>query len=187
MASGGSAGFNRSSATRNRPSFSSRWPTRLKRGWRWRPEVTFPACCTERTAALCESSRRLTHAGCVGRSGAQPHILNGAADGEVVKALPIVAGQTECAVQHIIEVAANAGAAHPRRLRRQIQGLADHSGFPEQSAIGCRAALSQDWLEPSQHPKAERTVGGNVLVAGKRPREIAQVALTQPVQRGGAF
>ena len=72
------------------------------------------------TLFLCESSRRITCEGRVGRSGAQPQVLDGAADGEVVEALPIVAGQTECAVQHIIEVAANTCAAPPRRLRRQI-------------------------------------------------------------------
>ena len=119
----------------------------------------------------------------IGWNGAQPQVLNWTANGEVIKALPIVTSQTERTVQHIIEVATNAGAANTGSLGSQIQGLADHSGFPEQFAISCRAAIPQDWLEPRQHPKAERTISGNVLVAGKRPREITQVALSQPVKR----
>ena len=106
----------------------------------------------------------------VRRRGAQSQILDWAADGEVVEALPVVAGQTERAVQHIIEVAADAGAANTRSLGRQIQGLADHSRFPEQFAISRRTALPQDRLEPSQHPQTERTIGGNVLMAGGCPR-----------------
>src|ERR1035441_6550432 len=54
----------------------------------------------------------------VGWSGAQPQILHGSADGEMVKALPVVAGQTERAVQHVIEVATDAGAANPGRFGR---------------------------------------------------------------------
>ena len=119
----------------------------------------------------------------IGWNGAQPQVLNWTANGEVIKALPIVTSQTERTVQHIIEVATNAGAANTGSLGSQIQGLADHSRFPEQFAISCRAAIPQDWLEPRQHPKAERTISGNVLVAGKRPREITQVALSQPVKR----
>jgi len=51
---------------------------------------------------------------------AQTRVFDRAADGEVVKALPIVAGQTECPVQHVIEIAADPGAAHPGGLGRQI-------------------------------------------------------------------
>ena len=115
-------------------------------------------------------------------NSAQPQILDWTANGEVVEALPIVAGQTERAVQHIIEVAANAGAANTGSLGSQIQGLADHSSFPEQFPVGCRAALPQDRLEPRQHSKAECAVGSNVLVAGERPRKITQIAPTQPIQ-----
>src|SRR5580765_701976 len=94
-------------------------------------------------------------------SGAQSQILDRTADGEVVEALPIVTVQTERSMQHIIEVTTNAGTANSRSLGRQIQGLADHSRFPEQFAISRRAAPPQDRLEPRQHPKAESTVGGN--------------------------
>ena len=119
----------------------------------------------------------------VRRCSAQPQILDGSADGEVIEALPIVPGQTERAVQHIIEVATNARAANPGSLGSQIQGLADHSGFPEQFALSRRAAFPQDRLEPRQHSEAERAIGGNVLMAGERPREITQVAPSQPIKR----
>ena len=56
----------------------------------------------------------------VGWNGAQTRILNWTADGEVIEALPIVAGQTECAVQHIVEVATNAGAANTGSFSSQI-------------------------------------------------------------------
>jgi len=52
-------------------------------------------------------------------------------DGEVVEALPIVTGQTERAVQQPIEVASQCRAASTCSLGSQIQGLADHSRFPE--------------------------------------------------------
>jgi hypothetical protein len=42
-----------------------------------------------------------------------------------------VTGQTERTVQYLIEVEANAGAARTGNLDSQIQGLADHSSFPE--------------------------------------------------------
>jgi hypothetical protein len=114
-------------------------------------------------------------------NGTQSQILDGTADGEVVEALPIVTGQTECAVQHLIEVAANAGAASTGSLGSQIQGLADHSSFPKQFPVGPCAALPQDRLEPRQHAKAERTVGSNILVAAESPREITQIPPTQPL------
>src|SRR5664279_5420920 len=101
------------------------------------------------------------------RNSAQPQILNRTADGEMIEALPIAASQTECAVQHIVEVTTNAGAANTGSFGSQIQGLANHSSFPKQFAISRRAALPQDWLEPRQHPKAEPTIGGNVLLAGE--------------------
>ena len=116
-------------------------------------------------------------------NGSQSHILDWTADGEVVEALPIVTGQTERTVQHLIEVAANAGAASTCSLGSQIQGLADHSRFPEQFPVGRRAALPQDRLKPRQHSKAESAVGSNVLVAGERSRKIPQIAPLQPIQR----
>ena len=51
---------------------------------------------------------------------AQPQILDGIADGEMIKTLPIVPCQTECAMQHIIKVATNARAAHPGGLGGQV-------------------------------------------------------------------
>ena len=72
-------------------------------------------------------------------NGSQSHIHDWTADGEVVEALPIVTGQTERAVQHLIEVAANAGAASTCSLGSQIQGLADYSRFPEQFPVDRRA------------------------------------------------
>ena len=62
---------------------------------------------------------------------AQPQILHRHADGEMIKALPVVPGQPQRIVQHIIEVAADVGAANPRGLGGQIQRLANHAGFPE--------------------------------------------------------
>src|ERR1017187_4245712 len=61
---------------------------------------------------LSNVSREMRIRGC----GAQPQILDRTADGEMVEALPIVVGHAERAVQHIIEVAANAGAAKTRSL-----------------------------------------------------------------------
>jgi hypothetical protein len=43
----------------------------------------------------------------VRRCRAQPQILNGSADGEVIKTPPIVPCQTERKMQHIIEVTTN--------------------------------------------------------------------------------
>ena len=63
--------------------------------------------------------------------GAQPQILQGCADREMIKALPVVPGQPERIVQHIIKIAANAGAANSGGLGGKIQGLANHSGFPK--------------------------------------------------------
>ena len=40
----------------------------------------------------------------VRRCCAQPQVLDGSTDGEVIKTLPIVPRQTERAMQHIIEV-----------------------------------------------------------------------------------
>src|ERR1017187_5599747 len=108
------------------------------------------------------------------RGRAQPQGLDGTADGEVIKTLPVVPRQTKRAMQHIIEIITNASAAHTGGLGGQIKRLADYSRFPEQLAPGRRAAFSQDWFEPRKHAKAERAVGGNVLLAGHGPREIAQ-------------
>ena len=116
-------------------------------------------------------------------NGSQSHILDWTAYGEVVEALPIVTGQTERAVQHLIEVAANAGAASTCSLGSQIQGLADHASFPEQFPVGGRAAFPQDRLEPSQHSEAESAVGGNVLMTRERPCKITQITLAQPIKR----
>ena len=88
----------------------------------------------------------------IGWNGAQPEIFNRTANGEVIKALPIVTSQTERAVQDIIEVTTNAGAANTGSLGCQIQGLTDHSRFPKQFTVCRRAALPQDWREPRQHP-----------------------------------
>jgi hypothetical protein len=111
-------------------------------------------------------------------TSAQPQILDWAANGEVVQALPTVARQTERAVQYFIEIAANAGAANTSSLGSQIEGLADHSSFPEQFPVGCCTTLPQDWFESRQHSQAECAVGSNVLVAGERPRKITQIAPT---------
>ena len=75
------------------------------------------------------------------RRGAQPQVLNGTADGEVIKALPIVARQTERVVQHIIQVASNARAAHTGCFGGQIQGLANYPSLPEQFAVNPRTGL----------------------------------------------
>src|SRR5271157_255633 len=83
---------------------------------------------------------------CIRRNRAQPQVLDWTADGEMIETLPIVAGQTERAVQHIIEVATNAGATNTGSLGSQIQCLADHSSFPKQFPVSRRAALPQDWL-----------------------------------------
>ena len=83
-------------------------------------------------------------------TSAQPQILDWAANGEVVQALPTVARQTERAVQYFIEIAANAGAANTSSLGSQIEGLADHSSFPEQFPVGCCTTLPQDWFESRQ-------------------------------------
>src|ERR1039457_2088215 len=118
----------------------------------------------------------------IGWNGSQSHILDWTADGEVVEALPIVTGQTERTVQHLIEVAANAGAASTCSLGSQIQGLADHSRLPEQFPVGSRTALPQDRLDPRQHSQAESTVGSNVLGAGECSRKTPQTAPPQPIQ-----
>ena len=68
----------------------------------------------------------------------------------MIKALPGVAVQAKRAVQHIIEVATDAGAPNPGRFGRQIQGLANHSRFPEQFPVSGRAAFAQDRREPRQ-------------------------------------
>jgi hypothetical protein len=54
------------------------------------------------------------------RNGTQTLILDRTTDGEMIEALPIVAGQTERAVQHIIEITTNAGAANTGSLGSQI-------------------------------------------------------------------
>ena len=64
-------------------------------------------------------------------SGAQSQILHRRADGEMIKALPVVADQAQRVMQHIVEVAADARAANPGGFGRQIQRLANHAGFPE--------------------------------------------------------
>ena len=99
------------------------------------------------------------------------------------KTLPIVPRQTQRAMQHIVEVTTNARAAHPGGLGGQVQRLANHSRLPEQLAPGCRAAFPQDRFESRQHAEAEHAVGGDVLLAGQRPRKIAQVPPSQPPER----
>ena len=42
-----------------------------------------------------------------------------------------------------------------------------------------RAALSQDWFRSGQHAKAERAVGGDVLLARRGSGEIAQISPPQ--------
>ena len=77
----------------------------------------------------------------IGGSGAQPDVLHRTADGEMVEALPVVPDQTERTVQHIIEVATDAGAANPGGLGSQIEGLTDQAGFPKQFPVGGRPPL----------------------------------------------
>ena len=60
----------------------------------------------------------------IGWNGAQSQILDWTTDGKVVEALPIVTDQTERAVQHLIEVAAHAGAANTGSLENQAFGAA---------------------------------------------------------------
>lgn len=99
------------------------WQTANAAGLRVRPPDEPAILSNAQEAAIialgpCEASRHVVCEMRVGRRGAQPQVLDRTADGEVVETLPIVPGQTERAVQHIIEVAANARAANTRSFGR---------------------------------------------------------------------
>ena len=71
---------------------------------------------------------------------AQPQILHGSADGKMIEALPVVAGQPKRAAMQIINVTPDASAANPGSSGHQKQSRA-HSGFIEKIPIGGRASI----------------------------------------------
>ncbi len=65
----------------------------------------------------------------------EARILDRSAEREVIKVLEVVRLQPEQVVKGVVEVAANASAAHSRRLRFQVKHVPKYVGFPEQPPV----------------------------------------------------
>ncbi len=117
----------------------------------------------------------------IGRQGLQARILDRRSDGEVVKALIATARQTQQFMHGVVEIAADAGAAHAGGFGRQVECLADQSAFPEQPPI-MPGAIGQHRIELGQHPEAEGAVTGDVLMAGQPLGGRACVRADQSIQ-----
>src|SRR5947207_5094816 len=95
----------------------------------------------------------------------QPRVLHGYAKREVIQTLKRVTREPEDLVDWIVVKAADAGAPCAGGLGGEVQALADHARLPEQMTIERRAELLQAGIEFREHPEAEETVGGDLLIA----------------------
>src|SRR5262245_14506316 len=106
---------------------------------------------------------------------AQPGIIEGAADGEVIEALKGVGFDAEKVVKHIVEVAANTGRADAGCFRFQVKRLTEHAGLPEKSPVPPRAPVTDRVAELGDHAEAESAVRGYFLVTAHHPGNISEV------------
>src|SRR5262245_10333471 len=113
---------------------------------------------------------------------AQPRVLDGTADREVVEVLEAVAGQAEQLVEGIVEVAADAGTAHTGCLRFQVKNMPQDARLPEEPAIPPRPALADGVAQLGNHPQRERSVGGNLLMTADALGQLATISLGQQEQ-----
>ena len=105
----------------------------------------------------------------------QPRIIDGSADGEVIKALKGIGSNTEEVVKDVVEVAADTGRTDAGSLRFQVQHMTKHPGLPEKSPIPPRAPVTDRVAKLGEHAETESAVGGDLLVAARRPGNIAEV------------
>src|SRR6202162_5679889 len=81
----------------------------------------------------------------------EPGIVDRAAHGEVIQALPGIAADSKQRVHFVIEETADPGGAHAGSLGFKIENLPDHAALPEKMAIA--PWLMQSGFELCQHPQ----------------------------------
>ena len=101
----------------------------------------------------------------------------------MVEVLKPVALQTEQVVKDIVEVAADSRPANTSRLGFEIEDLAQDACLPVKVPIPPRPALPDRRTEVGDHPEAERTIGGDLLMATDDPRHVPEVAAGQEEER----
>jgi hypothetical protein len=82
-------------------------------------------------------------------------------------------------VDHLVEVAPNAGRPDARFLRLEIQHLTDDSGFPEQVLVERRAVGGDGVSAVRDHRQAEGSVAGDALSARHVGCDLLPVPLLQ--------
>ena len=111
----------------------------------------------------------------VGRVRLEARVLDRPAAGEMIEVLEAVRLHTEQVVKGIVEVTADAGAAHPRGLGFQVKHLPEHAGFPEQPPVPPGAVGSNRVTEFGDHAQTERAVGGDLLMTAHLAGSLPEV------------
>src|SRR5437667_12759736 len=82
----------------------------------------------------------------VWRERGEAQIVDRAADGEVIQRLEGEVPEVEDLVHRIVEEAADAGRAHARRLRLEVQHLPDRAQLPAKAPVERRPARDDLYL-----------------------------------------
>ncbi len=82
----------------------------------------------------------------------------------------------------VVEVTADSRSADAGSLRLQIKDLTEHAGLPEEPRIPPGAAIADDLTEVRNHAQAERTIGGNLLMAAHALGKFSKIAFFQQEQ-----
>src|ERR1700693_2295381 len=93
----------------------------------------------------------------------EPGIVDRAAHGEVIQALPGIVVDSKQRVHFVIEETANPGGAHAGRFRFKIKNLPEHAALPEELPV--TPWFMQSDFELRKHPQRKTRVCADILVA----------------------
>src|SRR5713226_2265077 len=113
------------------------------------------------------------------RQGRQAGVVHMASRREVVERLKRHVIEPHYPMHRVIKKTADSGSPDAGRLRLQIEHLADHPCFPEESPIEPRSVPMQARFEFCDHPQGKRTVPGNILTATDLGSQLPHVALLE--------
>ena len=118
----------------------------------------------------------------IGREGSEPSVFGRPADGEMVEVLIRPVLEAKDSMHGVVEVTPDPGTPNPSRFSFQIEHLADHSGFPEQSGIEPRTVPGKGLLVLRDHSKTEASIARDVLVTRDLPGGVLGVGFVEAIE-----